>query len=1548
MLRIYISLIALTLCTLPSGAQIRRVPPGGAPPPGTGDLQITGFVRLVDANSLEIEINGNRVAVGLIGITVPQANTSCGKLALNFKRPLVLTGIRLEEDPLISFDDRHRRMYYGFTRARQSLAAALVRAGFARPDGRGKERNELVNGENDARQKRRGCLWGAAGQQSAKEDLLYELKAAGIGVEEEAPSAAIEPRAAVGIAAGFVVEDLASNLVDPTAFTRLPDGRILIAEKRGTVKVLKNGNVLGTPFIDIQDRVNDYWDHGFLGIAADANFAANGYVYLLYTYENDDAQYSGTKTARLTRVTATGDTASPATEITLVGKTVGSSCNNFPVGTDCMSSDSPSHSAGAIRVASDGSLFFTIGDGASFNVVDDDALRAQNLDLLNGKILHVTTSGDGVPSNPFWNGDSKSNRSKVWAYGLRNPYRFGLRPGSNMPYIGDVGWSTIEEVSVAAAGRNLGWPCFEGPARQSGYEPKPVCQALYSQNPANLTPPLVSWDHNGAGAAATGGTFYTGTVFPTQYQGAYIYGDYAQSVIRYVTVDANNNLTGGPIDFANNADGPVDIQMGPNGDLYYLAINVGRLRRIRYESATPPPSGTVYVSDLSWTSAVNGWGPVEKDMSNGNAAQGDGQTLTLGATTYVKGLGVHAASDVRFLLGGSCSTFEADVGVDEEVGGAGSIVFEVWGDSTRLYQSPVLTGNSPKQAVNVGVSGRTELSLRVLDGGDGIAYDHGDWANARLICSGSGPDTTPPTVISKQPADNATGIGVGTDLTATFSEPIDASTLTASTFTLVEQVTSAPVAAAVTYDPGSRTATLNPAANLKVSTVYRATLKGGAAGIKDLAGNASASDVVWNFTTGSGQGTVTYLSDLNWAFMANAWGPVEKDRSNGEQGPADGNLITLNSQTFPKGLGTHAPSEIRYNIAGACSTLNADIGIDDEIGGTAGTVVFQVFGDGTKLYESPVMNASSPTQTLNLNIQGKNELRLVVTDAGDGPAYDHADWAGARISCGGGGSNTPPVPTIATPSASTKFKVGDVINYSGSATDAEDGNIPASGLAWQIRLHHCPGGQCHVHPFTSGTGAGGTFTAPDHGDESHFEIILTATDSAGLTGTKSILIQPQTVQITFETNPAGLQIVYGSEAAQATPFTRTTIIGSQLTISAPSPQGGRTFSSWSDGGAQQHNITVGTQNATYTATFVTASDVTPPVITNVQSANITGGGATITWTTDEAADTQVEYGTTTAYSSSTTLAPAMVTNHSQPLTGLTPSTLYHYRVRSRDAGGNLAVSGDFTFTTSAGGGGDTIPPTVTSFVPADGAMGVSTTANMTATFSEAMNSSTINTSTFRLVKLGTTAAISATVTYNATTRTATLNPSAALVRGLQYVVTIKGGSTGVKDPAGNALTADFVWKFNITGTPTGTPYVSDLQWISATNGWGPAEKDKSNGEQASGDGSTLSLNGVTYPKGLGVHANSDVRFSLGAKCTGFTAKVGVDDEIGGSAGSIIFRVVADGSTLFDSGVMNATTAAQDVNVDVTGKNELRLIVNDGGNGPAYDHGDWALARLTCQ
>jgi putative cell wall-binding protein len=204
-----------------------------------------------------------------------------------------------------------------------------------------------------------------------------------------------------------------------------------------------------------------------------------------------------------------------------------------------------------------------------------------------------------------------------------------------------------------------------------------------------------------------------------------------------------------------------------------------------------------------------------------------------------------------------------------------------------------------------------------------------------------------------------------------------------------------------------------------------------------------------------------------------------------------------------------------------------------------------------------------------------------------------------RIAYGGGGTPPPPPPpsgdaptaTISAPTASTTWAVGDSVSFAGSARDASGAAIPAAGLAWSVILHHCyTAEQCHEHPYQSFDGvASGSFTAPDHEYPAYVELRLDATDGAGRTGSTSTRLDPQTVDLSFESQPSGMSVVVGGAAPAATPFTVRAIVGATVDVSASSPQqaGGVThsFASWSDGGEQSHAITAPASASTYRVTY---------------------------------------------------------------------------------------------------------------------------------------------------------------------------------------------------------------------------------------------------------------------------------------------------------------------------------------------------------------------------
>ncbi len=423
--------------------------------------------------------------------------------------------------------------------------------------------------------------------------------------------------AQAALPAGFEVEKVVGGLNLPAAMQFTTDGRIFIAEKAGGVRVVKNGVLLPTPVITLTD-VNSYGDRGLIGMALDPNFKTNGFIYLLYTYENTPgADVAGMKTARIVRITVTGDVSDESTKVVILGSVGGSaatpSCENFAVTADCIASDSPSHSGGALRFGPDGKLYVTLGDGAHFDYVDIRSLRAQNLDSLAGKVLRINTDGTGVVGNPYYTGNPNDNRSKVYASGVRNAFRMNFRPGNNTLYAGDVGWNNWEEVDKIVAGANYGWPCREGAAPTVGQ----TCTVV------NYTDPLYTYGHdaNGAGSVVVGDF---PTAYPAAYNSSLFIGDYAQNWIKRVVVDANDNFVSVQnfMMAADGAMGPVALDRGPDGNIYYIAIYAGELRRILYTTGNRQP-----IAQIS-ASVTNGLAPLAVNFSAAASTDPDGNPLT--------------------------------------------------------------------------------------------------------------------------------------------------------------------------------------------------------------------------------------------------------------------------------------------------------------------------------------------------------------------------------------------------------------------------------------------------------------------------------------------------------------------------------------------------------------------------------------------------------------------------------------------------------------------------------------------------------------------------------------------------------------------------------------------------------------------------------------------------------------------------------------------------------------------------------------------------------
>lgn len=430
----------------------------------------------------------------------------------------------------------------------------------------------------------------------------------------------------------FVDKTQLTGFDTPLGLTAAADGRIFVWQKSGKVYVIQNGQ--RSLFADITPLVGDVGDHGLLSVALHPSFTTNGYIYFYYTVWPPSGQNTmdSWTYSRIVRYHANGNTVDMNSAKILLGKTQA----------DGIPACSSTHTAGTLLFGHDGMLYASHGDGARFEFTDygNDqqcgdlfgaiqnvgAYRAQDLNTLAGKIIRIDPStGLGLNDNPFYRaGDSlDSPRSKIYALGMRNPFRMTLRPplpgdnGNSVFYATDVGWDTWERLLVVSRGDNLGWPCYEGKSVNQPYQANNnYCGVKVTQNtmPGNLRMPLIVWHHGDptrssppgfVGYAGTGVAFYQGNKYPIEYQNngdqalSFFWCDYAGNWIKAGFVDRNDQLLG-ITDFYSIA-APVYLGSNTNAwdsDVHYISIYTGEVHTVFYESG-PNPVCEIDVSDPS-------------------------------------------------------------------------------------------------------------------------------------------------------------------------------------------------------------------------------------------------------------------------------------------------------------------------------------------------------------------------------------------------------------------------------------------------------------------------------------------------------------------------------------------------------------------------------------------------------------------------------------------------------------------------------------------------------------------------------------------------------------------------------------------------------------------------------------------------------------------------------------------------------------------------------------------------------------------------------------
>jgi glucose/arabinose dehydrogenase len=334
------------------------------------------------------------------------------------------------------------------------------------------------------------------------------------------------------VPAGFVHETLIAGLSRPTAMVVLPDGRWLVTEQAGRLRVVQNGKLLATPAATLS--VDSTSERGLLGVTIDRDFATNRYVYVYHTTN------TAARVNQISRFVLNGNTAQ--------GQKVLFTLDPLTAG---------NHNGGAIHFGADHKLYVAVGDNA-------EPANAQSLATLHGKMLRLNPSGNISISGPYYQ-KLPGKYQSIYASGLRNPYTFAIHPNTGEIFINDVGQKGFEEINRGRSGANYGWPGTEGPTTDPAYDA-----------------PIHSYGRD-VGQAITGSTFYAPATqqFPDSYRDDYFFGDYVAGWIKVLDRTTNQRY-----DFATGIDRPVDMDVLPDGSMLYLSYS-GTINKITYAPTQP-------------------------------------------------------------------------------------------------------------------------------------------------------------------------------------------------------------------------------------------------------------------------------------------------------------------------------------------------------------------------------------------------------------------------------------------------------------------------------------------------------------------------------------------------------------------------------------------------------------------------------------------------------------------------------------------------------------------------------------------------------------------------------------------------------------------------------------------------------------------------------------------------------------------------------------------------------------------------------------------------
>jgi glucose/arabinose dehydrogenase len=460
---------------------------------------------------------------------------------------------------------------------------------------------------------------------------------------------------------GFTTELIADGLVQPVSFAVANDGTIFVTEKEGRVKVIQNGQIVGT-FLDINLEVNSHHDRGMMGIALDPDFDTNGYVYLQYTVElnpanPDEPNFVSTAGGRLIRMTAIDDgnggyvaDPNPAQRIVIQ---------------DGHLMSHATHSVGDVDFDNAGNLIFTWGDGGFDNNL---RLQAQDPNSVQGKLFRINrTTFEGVTSNPYYDSlNPSSTASRVWALGVRNSWKLTVDRVTGDVYMGEVTDTGPEEINVMRADGstvlNYGWPYFQGDNPTTHASPPPG----FVYESAFLTLPHTN---AGGGDSILGGAVFRGDAYPEIYDGRYFFANLNQGIIY------SADQTGVYQQFGTSGDyaGIVDMQLGPDGYMWMMNLFTGRLERLVYTSAGTENTNPV-AQALTTTTA--GGGPLSVTLDASASSDPDGNPVQYGWDFDNDGLidSFRATDTFLFTTSGRNNV---TLVVFDGVGGADSTIVEI-------------------------------------------------------------------------------------------------------------------------------------------------------------------------------------------------------------------------------------------------------------------------------------------------------------------------------------------------------------------------------------------------------------------------------------------------------------------------------------------------------------------------------------------------------------------------------------------------------------------------------------------------------------------------------------------------------------------------------------------------------------------------------------------------------------------------------------------------------------------------------------------------------